>query len=116
MNHSAGTVAYPCGRARVLAPARPISRLRVEQRHRMVPKTDVDADILENRTNRAGATAATGCGAPWEAPGDEIFLYDVIGQPQRVAEVRVTARAQQLIRAHRHMARGLGIPHVKRRD
>lgn len=79
----------------------------------MVPKTDVDSDILANRTNRARATAATGCGTPLEAPGDKIFLYDVIGEPQRVAEVRVTPRAQQLIRAHRHMARGLGIPHVK---
>jgi len=49
----------------------------------MVPKTDVDSDILANRTNRARATAATGCGAPLEAPGDKIFLY-LCGEPTYV--------------------------------
>jgi hypothetical protein len=56
-------------------PARPTCRLRIEQRHGVVPKTDIDPDILTNRPNRAGATAATGGGASLKAAGDEIFLY-----------------------------------------
>src|SRR5271156_3445159 len=72
-------------RAGACTPARPISRSGVEQRHRVVPKTYVDPDILADRTNRSGTTATARRGTSLQAAGDEIFLYDVIGQPQRVA-------------------------------
>ena len=49
---------------------------------------------------------------PMQAAGDEIFLHHVIGQPQRVPEVRIAARTQELIGKNRHMLLGMGIPHV----
>jgi hypothetical protein len=64
-----------CGRARALAPARPVSRSGVKQRHGAIPKTYVDSDILADRTNRARAAAATRRDSSLQAAGDENLLH-----------------------------------------
>ena len=50
-----------------------------------------------------------------QTAGDEIFLDHVIGQPQRVTEVRIAPCAQELIGKNRNMLLGMRIAHVQRR-
>src|ERR1700675_194484 len=102
------------GRARALAPARPIFPLAVEQRHGVVPETHVDSNILADRTNGSRAAGPPRCRVSMQPARDEIFLNDVIRQPKRIAEVRIAACVQQLIGEYRQVLLVIRIADLQR--